>query len=457
MGISCRCSARTRSGARRTGRWKGAASTRCRSFGTGSGGGSRRRSGATKIGRTRSRRSISPIDDVPSPRWGPHRGDARAPAAAHRRAVPRLGTRARVGRPARRRQRIDGARGGLAPPQRAAAHRHLGTDRDHRLRRIGGAAPPATGAAVGGIRRLPAILPGHSECGLPRGRGAIPRERRDAHQAAPRARGAARAAKHRAHRGHAPADEGPGSVARGGRHDGDVIPAHHDALRAVALPRLLLGAAVADEQGGSVVRPGFTGSRAARCRERRGDADYRAVAQDLAEDHDHRHPGALPEAPVTGAIVRTVLVAVLFMGTVLVYVPFFLASGPETAHWTLGPWRYVGLLPLAAGVAGLAWCLRDFALVGRGTPAPFDPPRQLVATGLYRWVRNPMYLSALSLLVGEAALLEAPVLLRYAAGFFLVAHLFVVLYEEPALRRTFGESYDRYRATVPRWLARRSR
>ena len=159
----------------------------------------------------------------------------------------------------------------------------------------------------------------------------------------------------------------------------------------------------------------------------------------------------------SGAIVRTALFAILFMGTVLVYVPYILASGPETERWTLGPWRYVGLLPLAAGIAGLAWCLRDFALVGRGTPAPFDPPRQLVATGLYRRVRNPMYLSALSLLVGEAALLEAPVLLRYAAGFFLVAHLFVVLYEEPALRRKFGESYDLYRATVPRWLARRPR
>src|SRR5207245_206945 len=126
------------------------------------------------------------------------------------------------------------------------------------------------------------------------------------------------------------------------------------------------------------------------------DADYRAVAQDLAEDHDHRHPGALAEAHVTGrpsgAIVRTALFAILFMGTVLVYVPYILASGPETERWTLGPWRYVGLLPLAAGIAGLAWCLRDFALVGCGTPAPFDPPRQLVPAGLYRRLRNPMYL-----------------------------------------------------------------
>ena len=160
---------------------------------------------------------------------------------------------------------------------------------------------------------------------------------------------------------------------------------------------------------------------------------------------------------MTGAMVRTVLFAIVFMGTVLVYVPYFLASGSGTAHWTLGAWRQLGLLPLAAGIAGLARCLRDFAVLGRGTPAPFDPPQQLVATGLYRWVRNPMYCSALLLLVGEAILLEAPVLLRYAAAFFLVTHLFVVLYEEPALRRKFGESYERYRATVPRWLARRPR
>ncbi|PYO60291.1 MAG: isoprenylcysteine carboxyl methyltransferase [Gemmatimonadetes bacterium] len=159
----------------------------------------------------------------------------------------------------------------------------------------------------------------------------------------------------------------------------------------------------------------------------------------------------------SGAIVRTALFAILFMGSVLVYVPYILASGPGTAHWTLGPWRYLGLLPLAAGIAGLGRCLRDFAVVGRGTPAPFDPPQQLVATGLYRWVRNPMYLSALLLLVGEAMLLEAPVLLGYAAAFFLVTHLFVVLYEEPALQRRFAGSYDRYRQAVPRWLPRRPR
>ena len=159
----------------------------------------------------------------------------------------------------------------------------------------------------------------------------------------------------------------------------------------------------------------------------------------------------------SGAIGRTVLFAILLMGTLLVYVPYILASATGTVHWTLGPWRYLGLLPLATGIAGVGQCLRDFAVVGRGTPAPFDPPQQLVATGLYRRVRKPMYLGALLLLAGEAILLESPVLLRYAAAFFLVTHLFVVLYEEPALRRKFGESYDRYRATVPRWLPRSPR
>ena len=152
--------------------------------------------------------------------------------------------------------------------------------------------------------------------------------------------------------------------------------------------------------------------------------------------------------------VRTALFAALFMGAILLYVPYWLASG-GAPRLDLGHWRYAGLLPLAAGIAGIVWCLRDFIVVGRGTPAPFDPPRQLVVTGLYRYVRNPMYVSALLLLIGEAILLEAPVLLRYAAGFFIVVHLFVVFYEEPTLRRTFGESYVGYRQSVPRWLPRR--
>ncbi|HEU5260140.1 MAG TPA: isoprenylcysteine carboxylmethyltransferase family protein [Gemmatimonadales bacterium] len=151
---------------------------------------------------------------------------------------------------------------------------------------------------------------------------------------------------------------------------------------------------------------------------------------------------------------RTALFAALFIGAVLLYIPYWLASG-GAPRLDLGPWRYAGLLPVVVGSAGIAWCLRDFSVVGRGTPAPFDPPRQLVVTGPYQYVRNPMYVSALLVLIGEAILLEAPVLLRYAAALFIVVHLFVVFYEEPTLQRTFGESYERYRQSVPRWLPRR--
>jgi protein-S-isoprenylcysteine O-methyltransferase Ste14 len=116
-----------------------------------------------------------------------------------------------------------------------------------------------------------------------------------------------------------------------------------------------------------------------------------------------------------------------------------------------------GALPLIGGVAILFRCIRDFAVVGRGTLAPIDPPKNLVVSGLYRYVRNPMYVGVLLVLLGEALLFASVSLLIYAAAFFVGAHLFIVLYEEPTLRRRFGESYERYTRTVQRWLPRTPR
>lgn len=116
--------------------------------------------------------------------------------------------------------------------------------------------------------------------------------------------------------------------------------------------------------------------------------------------------------------------------------------------------RLPGLVLVVCGAALDLWCLGAFALVGRGTPAPFDAPRDIVAVGPYRVVRNPMYLGAVALLVGVGLTLRSPSAVAVAFFFLALAHLFVVLYEEPTLERQFGESFRRYKRSVNRWLPR---
>ncbi len=151
-------------------------------------------------------------------------------------------------------------------------------------------------------------------------------------------------------------------------------------------------------------------------------------------------------------LLKTLLFTVVVPGTVVVLVPRWLMGGGGTLH---GGWLgAAGALLLVAGAALYLRCAWEFAVRGRGTPAPVDPPRELVVAGAYRYVRNPMYIGVLSMLVGEAALYRAGVLLGYAGALFLAFHWFVVTYEEPTLRRRFGASHERYCAAVPRWLPR---
>ena len=109
---------------------------------------------------------------------------------------------------------------------------------------------------------------------------------------------------------------------------------------------------------------------------------------------------------------------------------------------------------IAAGIALYAWCTWNFAAKGRGTPGPWDAPRRVVASGPYRWVRNPIYIAALLVVLGQAWLFMSPALVAYAGAMALCCHLFVIGYEEPALRRRFGSAYLEYRRTVPRWIPR---
>lgn len=116
--------------------------------------------------------------------------------------------------------------------------------------------------------------------------------------------------------------------------------------------------------------------------------------------------------------------------------------------------RALGLILILAGLPGLVDSFARFALQGLGTPAPIAPTRNLVVTGLYRYVRNPMYMAVVSVILGQGVLLGERRLIVYGALFWLVCHVFVVAYEEPTLERTFGDSYRAFRAHVPRWIPR---
>lgn len=118
--------------------------------------------------------------------------------------------------------------------------------------------------------------------------------------------------------------------------------------------------------------------------------------------------------------------------------------------WTRGP----GIALMAIGGALALTCVATFVVRGRGTPAPFDAPREFVASGPYRWVRNPMYIGAFLLLAGYALCAGSVEALLVAFGMLAAAHLFTVLYEEPTLRRRFGASYEAYSRSTPRWIPR---
>ena len=151
-------------------------------------------------------------------------------------------------------------------------------------------------------------------------------------------------------------------------------------------------------------------------------------------------------------LVRALTYATLFIGVVLVFMPArLIARSGMTRPQGLGLTEVAGALVVVIGAAVALWCVLTFALVGRGTPLPLDPPRRLVVRGPYKYVRNPMYLGAVTALAGAAAFYRSGPLALYAACFLLVVHAFVVWYEEPTLRATFGADYARYCRRVRRW------
>jgi protein-S-isoprenylcysteine O-methyltransferase Ste14 len=142
-------------------------------------------------------------------------------------------------------------------------------------------------------------------------------------------------------------------------------------------------------------------------------------------------------------------------GMVAGYVPYVISRwrfGPPLLGLAAG--RVVGGLLVLAGVTSILHSFARFALEGRGTPAPVAPTETLVVSGQYRYVRNPMYVAVVGIVLGQALIFGSLPLVWYALGLWALFHAFVLAYEEPTLARTYGESYGRYRASVNRWLPR---
>lgn len=152
------------------------------------------------------------------------------------------------------------------------------------------------------------------------------------------------------------------------------------------------------------------------------------------------------------ALFRTALFALIFMGAVGIYLPFYLGLLKDPMH--ISDSRGIGILPLLLGAYIAGRCAFSFAWHGRGTPAPFDPPKHLVVTGLYRHVRNPMYTGMYFFLFGEFLIWGSSFAgcAIYMAVAICGSSAFVLLYEEPALRRKFPDEYAEYFAHVPRFL-----
>jgi protein-S-isoprenylcysteine O-methyltransferase Ste14 len=155
------------------------------------------------------------------------------------------------------------------------------------------------------------------------------------------------------------------------------------------------------------------------------------------------------------SVLGSLFFLVLAPGTVAALVPWWISRWrplPPLLGW---PWlRGLGALLILLGLPVLLDSFGRFALEGRGTPAPIAPTERLVARGFYRYVRNPMYVAVTSLILGQGLLLGNAVVLQYGLMVLLGFHLFVLAYEEPALRRRFGAEYLAYCAGVRRWLPR---
>jgi protein-S-isoprenylcysteine O-methyltransferase Ste14 len=149
--------------------------------------------------------------------------------------------------------------------------------------------------------------------------------------------------------------------------------------------------------------------------------------------------------------VRAVLAVLALPGVVAFGVPVLLIARGSTVEWRMAPLAAAAPL-LSLGIGLLLWCVREFYVAGRGTLAPWEPPRHLVTSGPYRVSRNPMYVAVLLILLGWAVLFGSWAVVVYAGAVAPIVHLRVLYHEEPYLARTHGDAWKAYATRVPRWI-----
>lgn len=150
--------------------------------------------------------------------------------------------------------------------------------------------------------------------------------------------------------------------------------------------------------------------------------------------------------------VRATLFIAVVPASVAGWIPWYTAGSPRLAPRAGAPLSALGALTVIAGWTVLLICAREFARAGRGTPAPYDPPRSLVTSGLYRFTRNPMYVGVVTAIFGQAIWFRSRDATIYGIAMALAFHLAILIYEEPRLTRVFGQQYLDYKHRVPRWI-----
>ena len=154
------------------------------------------------------------------------------------------------------------------------------------------------------------------------------------------------------------------------------------------------------------------------------------------------------------ALLGTSLFLFIILPFFLVWIPRKILLSPEHNYlFEIGAFRYLGLAPIVSGVIIYIFCSCSFIFIGKGTPIPFTPTKELIVTGFYRFVRNPLYIAGVFVLAGEALLFQSIGILIYCVVMFVAFNVHVFM-EEAILSEKFGATYDQYRNSVPRWIPR---